>query len=78
MDKQSEPVNNDSNHLKKLRSLLWFRINLDKIEAGEQVDEPIFIALADVIKKFPVELDNLRELISGMEDDLYNSEYQTF
>ena len=50
MDKQSEPVNNDSNHLKKLRSLLWFRINLDKIEAGEQVDEPIFIALADVIK----------------------------
>ena len=36
-----------------------------------------FLLLADVIKS-PVELDNLRELISGMEDDLYNSEYQTF
>ena len=78
MDKQSEPVNDDLNHLKKLRSLLWFRINLDKIENGESVDESIFIALADVIKKFPVELDNLRELISGMEDDLYDSDYQNF
>jgi len=78
MDKQSEPVNDDLNHLNKLRSLLWFRINLDKIENGESVDESIFIALADVIKKFPVELDNLRELISGMEDDLYDSDYQNF
>lgn len=78
MDKQSEPVNDDLNHVNKLRSLLWFRINLDKIENGESVDEPIFIALADVIKKFPVELDNLRELISGMEDDLYDSDYQNF
>ena len=78
IDKQSEPVNNDLNHIKKLRSLLWFRTNLDKIEAGEQVEQPIFIALADVMKKFPVDLDNLRELISGMEDDLYNSEYQSF
>ena len=78
MDKQSEPVNDDLNHLKKLRSLLWFRINLDKIENGEVVNEPIFVALADVVKKFPVELDNLRELISGMEDDLYSSEYQNF
>ena len=78
MDKQSEPVNDEFNHLKKLRSLLWFRINLDKIENGEVVDEPIFVALADVVKKFPVELDNLRELISGMEDDLYSSEYQNF
>ena len=78
MDKQSEPVNDDLAHLKKLRSLLWFRINLDKIENGEVVNEPIFVALADVVKKFPVELDNLRELISGMEDDLYSSEYQNF
>jgi len=78
MDKQSEPINDDLNHLNKLRSLLWFRINLDKIENGESVDESIFIALADVIKKFPVELDNLRELISGMEDDLYDSDYQNF
>ena len=78
IDKQSEPVNDDVNHIKKLRSLMWFRMNLDNIENGVPVDEPIFIALSDVIKKFPVDLDNLRELISGMEDDLYDSDYQNF
>ena len=31
-----------------------------------------------MIKKFPVELDHLRELISGMEDDLYAAKYQRF
>ena len=78
VDKQSEPANDDSDHLRKLRSLLWYRKNLDKIERGEPVDEAIFIALADVIKKFPVELDHLRELISGMEDDLYTTTYERF
>lgn len=78
IDKQSEPLNDDVNHIKKLRSLLWYRINLDKIEQGEPVNEPIFIALSDVINKFPIELEHLRELISGMEDDLYCAKYQRF
>ena len=78
IDKQSEPLNDNKNHLSKLRSLLWFRMNLDKIERGEVVEEPIFIALSDVVKKFPIELDHLRELVSGMEDDLYCAKYQRF
>ena len=77
-DKQSEPINADLDHLSKLTALLWFRTNLDLIENNQPVDEPIFIALADVIKKFPIELDHLRELIFGMEDDLYNNRYRTF
>ena len=78
IDKQSEPLNDDLNHLLKLRSLLWYRINLDKIEAGESPKDPIFIALADVVKKYSLELDHLRELISGMEDDLYCANYERF
>ena len=77
-DKQTEPLNPDLDHLSKLTALLWFRINLESIENNETVDEPIFIALADVFKKFPIELDHLRELISGMEDDLYAAKYQRF
>jgi phytoene synthase len=77
-DKQTEPLNADLDHLSKLTALLWFRTNLESIENNETVDEPIFIALADVIKKFPIELDHLRELISGMEDDLYAAKYQRF
>ena len=77
-DKQSEPLNQEADHLSKLTALLWFRTNLDSIETNKPVDEPIFIALSDVIKKFPVELDHLRELISGMEDDLYAAKYERF
>ena len=77
-DKQSEPINADLDHLSKLTALLWFRTNLDLIENNQPVDEPIFIALADVFKKFPIELDHLRELISGMEDDLYAANYERF
>ena len=77
-DKQSEPLNQDEDHLSKLTALLWFRTNLDSIENNEPVDEPIFMALCDVIKKFPIELDHLRELISGMEDDLYAAKYERF
>ena len=77
-DKQSEPLNDDVDHLSKLTALLWFRTNLDSIENNEPVDEPIFIALSDVVKKFPIELDHLRELISGMEDDLYAAKYERF
>ncbi len=78
IDKQSEPINETNNHLNKIRALLWYRLNLDKIEAGEFVDDPIFIALADTINKFPIELDHLRELISGMEHDLYAADYARF
>ena len=77
-DKQSEPINADLDHLSKLTALLWFKTNLDLIENNKPVDEPIFIALADVIKKFPIELDHLRELIFGMEDDLYAAKYERF
>ena len=78
IEKQSKPINEDDSHLKKLRALLWFRINLDKIEIGKPVNEPIFIALADTVNKYPIELDHLRELIAGMEDDLYHANYERF
>ena len=77
-DKQSEPLNEEADHLAKLTALLWFRTNLDSVENNKPVDDPIFIALSDVVKKFPIELDHLRELISGMEDDLYAAKYERF
>ena len=78
LDKQLEVINLEDNHHNKLRALLWYRLNLDKIESGIRVNEPIFIALSDVIKKYPVELDHLRELIFGMEDDLFKTKYERF
>ena len=40
--------------------------------------EPMFIALADTLNRYPIEIVHLRELINGMEDDLYETSYERF
>ena len=42
------------------------------------LNDPIFIALADTINKFSIDINNLRELILGMEEDLFHVGCQTF
>jgi len=73
-----QPANKEPGHTNRVKALLWFRMNLDKIENGEYVDEPIFLALADSVNRFGIELVYLRDLVSGMEDDLYNVDYENF
>tara|TARA_B110000444_G_scaffold261232_1_gene311977 strand:- start:13793 stop:14818 length:1026 start_codon:yes stop_codon:yes gene_type:complete len=73
-----EPANKEPGHTNRVKALLWFRMNLDKIENGEYVEEPIFLALADSVNRFGIELVYLRDLVSGMEDDLYNVDYENF
>ena len=63
----------------RIKALLWFRDRLDDLESNTKIiDDPIFIALADTIEKFPINLDNLRELILGMEEDLFHVGCQTY
>ena len=64
---------------KRVKALLWFSNRLDTLESSpKSLKDPIFIALADSIEKFPINLDNLRELILGMEEDLFHIGYQTY
>lgn len=65
-------------HFERLRALNSFRENLDLIEAGNKMNEPMFIALADTLHRYPIEVDHLRELINGMEDDLFETTYERF
>jgi phytoene synthase len=67
----------EQQHL-RLRGLMLFRARLDSIEQGETMAEPIFIALSDTVKRYPIDLDHLRELINGMEDDLFETNYARF
>ncbi len=73
-----DSVYNQAEYFAKVRALLWFRENLELIEENKNVDYPIFIALSDVVSKFPINLSNLYTLIDGMEDDLFPAEYQSF
>ncbi|MAM35644.1 MAG: hypothetical protein CL988_00570 [Euryarchaeota archaeon] len=65
-------------HFTRLRALNSFRENLDLIENGVKMTEPMFIALADTLNRYPIEVVHLRELINGMEDDLYETSYERF
>ena len=43
IERMSEPSNSDKNHFQRVRALLWFRDNLEKIEAGEDVNHPCLL-----------------------------------
>ena len=51
---------------------------LTKASRGQDTNDPIFIALKDVFAKFPIRLSDLHQLIDGMEDDLYPTNYSSF
>lgn len=72
------PLYEEEEHFKRLRALNSFRENLDLIEAGVRMTEPMFIALADTLHRYPIETEHLRELINGMEDDLFETTYERF
>ena len=78
IERMSEPSNSDKNHFQRVRALLWFRDNLETIEIGGEVQHPIFIALKDTMRKFPIRITDLKLLLEGMEDDLFPTNYQSF
>ena len=78
VDKQSEASNPEPDHSLKLRGLVYYREMLTKASQGKDTNDPIFIALKDVFAKFPIRLNDLQQLIDGMEDDLYPTNYCSF
>ena len=68
-----EPANPSEIHLKRLMALVSIRNDLKRASLGEitNADQPIFIALQDVFKRYPIRLHEFETVIEGMEDDLY-------
>ena len=78
LDKQTEASNPEPDHSLKLRGLIYYRDMLSRASKGLESNDPIFIALGDVLDKFPIRLNDLNQLIDGMEDDLYPTNYSSF
>mgnify|MGYP001262878998 FL=1 len=78
IDKQSEGSNPEPDHSLKLRALIHYRDMLTRAHEGRSVKDPIFIALKDTFSRFPIRISDLHQLIDGMEDDLYPTNYRTF
>ena len=78
VDRQIEASSSPESYIERVRALLWFNQNLDRIEEGKDVSELLFVALADAMKNYPIQMTHLRTLIQGMEDDLFPTNYCSF
>ena len=78
IDKQSEGSNSEPDHSLKLRALIHYRDMLSRAHEGHSVSDPIFVALKDTFSRFPIRVGDLHQLIDGMEDDLYPTNYRSF
>ena len=50
---------------------------LESVFAGKPLDDTD-VALADVVQRFPMDIQPFRDMIAGQRMDLYRSRYQTF
>ncbi|MBA3717187.1 MAG: presqualene diphosphate synthase HpnD [Actinobacteria bacterium] len=63
-------------HDEKLRRLDEERRKLESIDTT--YDDPVLVALADAVIRYPIPVDGFRELIDGVEMDVVGTRYETF
>lgn len=75
-----EVANSDEVHMQRLMSLVSVRNDLVRASQGliTTEDNPVFIALQDVFKKYPIRLQDFETVIEGMEDDLFSVQCKTW
>ena len=76
--REANTIYSNNEHHERLRALMMFRSRLDDTERGLPMSDQISIALADTLQRYSIETDHLRELINGMEDDLFETNYARF
>ena len=65
-------------YLNKITQLFFFRKKLSTSYGEVHSTEPVFLALKDTVQRYTIPREVFDDLISGMEDDLYNNRYRTF
>lgn len=62
----------------RLELLNEYDAQLDKIQTGQQIDDPVFIALADVINQHYIPLQLFRDLLTAFKQDVTKKRYANF
>ena len=65
-------------YLNKITQLFFFRKKLSTCYGEVHSTDPVFLALKDTVQRYAIPRDVFDDLITGMEDDLYNNRYRTF
>ena len=71
-------VIDEESYKAKLAQLFFFRKKLSTCYNGLTSTDPVFLALKDTIQTYQIPHEYFGDLISGMEDDLFNNRYRTF
>lgn len=77
-ERKVNPIFSEKEHKDRLRALMFFREQLAAIQDGQTMSDPVFIALNDTLRRYPIDVEHLGELINGMEDDLFETTYARF
>ena len=77
-ERKVNPIFSEKEHKDRLRALMFFREQLAAIQDGQSMSDPVFIALSDTLRRYPIDVEHLGELINGMEDDLSETTYARF
>jgi phytoene synthase len=74
------PVLPPEEHRRRLMALTEIRMKIGQAyqQSITANDHPIFIALQDVVARYPIKLNDFETVIEGMEDDLYPVQNQTW
>lgn len=59
----------------KLRRLDELRASLDDLDAAT---DPVLVAVADVLRRYPVPVEAFHDLVDGVESDVRGKRYRTF
>ena len=62
----------------KITQLFFVRKKLSTCYSDVYSTDPVFLALKDTVDRYGIQRDVFDDLISGMEDDLYNNRYRSF
>ena len=68
----------DAEPAQRLAALTAYEQQLDKIEAGTPVSDPIFGTLAQVVRQYQLPLTPFRDLLSAFKQDVATKRYQDF
>jgi phytoene synthase len=68
----------EESYLNKITQLFFFRKKLSTCYSDVYSTDPVFLALKDTVDRYKISRSVFDDLISGMEDDLYNNRYRTF
>ena len=65
-------------YLNKITQLFFFRKKLSTCYGEVYSTDPVFLALKDTVQRYNIPREVFDDLITGMEDDLYNNRYRSF